>query len=278
MVLESPGPCYYVDPSVSRLGIWRPVSFVMQQRGKSASKWPIVGASMGMIGGWNSLLFSSLLFSSLLFSSLLSSPLLSSPLLFSPLLSSPILSYSLPFHPIPFHFIPFHIMIFSGFLDIVTTPSPNEYHVEKLRPIDEPNAPAYSISARTPYWLNSPTPAPNKYALPPTLGPKVPNKRAAPCLSISSIAPGRNYTPRTGPGPAAYTIPEPDIYLRHQPSYTMSQRFIPSSKEHTPGPLDYGVEQVTLHKPRAPCFSLGVRHSEYAHGTPTVCLIQDNLT
>uniref|UniRef100_A0A8C5S7N2 Ciliary microtubule associated protein 1C n=1 Tax=Laticauda laticaudata TaxID=8630 RepID=A0A8C5S7N2_LATLA len=167
------------------------------------------------------------------------------------------------------------VMIFSGFLDIVTTPSPNEYHVEKLHPIDEPNAPAYSIGARTPYWLNNPTPAPNKYALPPTLGPKVPNKRAAPCLSISSIAPGRNYMLRKGPGPAAYTIPEPDIYLRHQPSYTMSQRFIPSSKEHTPGPLDYGAEQVTIHKPRAPCFSLGVRHSEYVHGTPTVCLIQE---
>ncbi|ETE68068.1 Outer dense fiber protein 3 [Ophiophagus hannah] len=176
MVLESPGPCYYVDPSVSRLGIWRPVSFFMQQRGKNASKLQVV---------------------------------------------------------------------------------------------------AYTIGARTPYWLNNPTPAPNKYALPPTLGPKVPNKRAAPCLSITSIAPGRNYMLRKGPGPAAYTIPEPDIYLQHQPSYTMSQRFIPSSKEHTPGPLDYSAEQVTIHKPRAPCFSLGVRHSEYAHGTPTVCLIQE---
>ncbi|XP_058012830.1 outer dense fiber protein 3-like protein 1 [Ahaetulla prasina] len=195
MVLESPGPCYYVDPSVSRLGIWRPVSFFMQQRGKSTN--------------------------------------------------------------------------------IVTTPSPNEYHVEKLHPIDELNAPAYTIGARTPYWLNNPTPAPNKYTLPATLGPMVPNKRAAPCLSITSIAPGRDYMLRKGPGPAAYTIPEPDVYLRHQPSYTLSQRLIPSSKEHTPGPLDYSPEQVTIHKPRAPCFSLGVRHSEYSHGTPTVCLIQE---
>ncbi|XP_060545404.1 protein CIMAP1C [Pantherophis guttatus] len=195
MVLESPGPCYYVDPSVSRLGIWRPVSFFMQQRGKSTN--------------------------------------------------------------------------------IVTTPSPNEYPVEKLHPIDEPNAPAYTIGARTPYWLNNPTPAPNKYALPETLGPKVPNKRAAPCPSIRSIAPGRDYMVRKGPGPAAYTIPELDVYLRHQPSYTLSQRLIPSSKEHTPGPLDYSPEQVTIHKPRAPCFSLGVRHSEYSHGTPTVCLIQE---
>ncbi|XP_070618850.1 protein CIMAP1C [Erythrolamprus reginae] len=195
MVLESPGPCYYVDPSISRIGIWRPVSFFMQHRGKSTN--------------------------------------------------------------------------------IVSTPSPNEYCVDKLHPIDEPNAPSYTLGARTPYWLNNPTPAPNKYLLPATMGQKVLNKKAAPCLSITSVAPGRNYMLRKGPGPAAYTIPEPDVYLRHQPSYTISQRFIPSCKELTPGPLDYNSEEVTIHKPRAPCFSLGVRHSEYSHGTPPVCLIQE---
>ncbi|XP_063170385.1 protein CIMAP1C [Candoia aspera] len=195
MVVESPGPCYYVDPSLSRVGIWRPASFFMQQRGKSTN--------------------------------------------------------------------------------VVSTPAPNEYHVEKVHPTDEPNTPAYTIGERTPYWLNSPNPSPNKYTLPGTLGPRLPNKTAAPYLSMTSCAPGRDYMLRKGPGPAAYTIPEPDVYLQHQPSYTISQRFIPSTKEHTPGPPDYNAEQVTVHKPRAPRFSLGVRHSEYAHGTPTVCLIKE---
>ncbi|KAM6426628.1 protein CIMAP1C [Liasis olivaceus] len=195
MVLESPGPCYYVDPSLSRLGIWRPVSFFMQQRGKSTG--------------------------------------------------------------------------------IDSTPAPNEYYVEKVHPVDEPNAPAYTIGARTPYWLNSPTPGPNSYTLPGTVGSQLCNKTEAPCLSRTFGTPGHDYMPRRGPGPAAYTIPEPGVYLRQQPSYTLSQRFNPSTKECTPGPLDYNAEQVTIHKPRAPRFSLGVRHSEYAHGTPTVYLIKE---
>ncbi|XP_053220459.1 outer dense fiber protein 3-like protein 1 isoform X1 [Podarcis raffonei] len=196
-ITESPGPCYYVDPSISRLGIWRPVSFRMVQERKR-----------------------------------------------------------------PF---------------ISCTPAPNEYYVEKIHPLEESNAPAYTMGLRTHYWVSSPNPAPNQYTLPQTLGPKLPVKPAAPCLSMASSASVWGYAKDLvrGPGPAMYTIPEPDVYLCHQPSYSISQRFASSSKNYTPGPPDYNAELVTADKPRAPRFSLGIRHSEYSHGTPPVCLLKE---
>ncbi|KAJ7311241.1 hypothetical protein JRQ81_006855 [Phrynocephalus forsythii] len=195
--VDSPGPCYYVDPSISHLGIWRPISFVMSQERKRTH--------------------------------------------------------------------------------IPPTPAPNEYYVEKIHPIKEPNAPAYTIGLRTQYWENSPYPAPNRYTLPATLGPRLPVKPSAPCLSMASSASVWSYAKDLvrGPGPAMYTIPEPDVYLRHQPAYSISQRLNPSSRDYTPGPPDYKAEVVNLHKPRAPRFSLGIRHSEYVHTTPSVCILKE---
>ncbi|XP_062998678.1 protein CIMAP1C [Elgaria multicarinata webbii] len=196
-VVESPGPCYYVDPSLSHVGIWKPVSFRMPQERKRTS--------------------------------------------------------------------------------IIPTPAPNEYYVEKIHPLEEPNAPAYTIGVRTRYWESNPFPAPNRYTLPGTLGPRLPVKACAPCLSMASSASVWSYAKDLvrGPGPAMYTIPEADIYLHHQPAYSISQRFNPSSKDYTPGPPDYNAEQVTAHKPRAPRFHLGIRHSEYVHSTPPVCIIKE---
>ncbi|KAH0619842.1 hypothetical protein JD844_014183 [Phrynosoma platyrhinos] len=160
---------------------------------------------------------------------------------------------------------------------IIPTPAPNEYYIEKIHPIEEPNAPAYTIGVRTRYWENSPTPGPNSYTLPGTLGPRLPVKPSAPCLSMASSASVWGYAKDLvkGPGPAMYTIPEPDVYLHRQPAHSISQRLNPSSKDDTPGPPDYSVELVTVHKPRAPRFSLGIRHSEYVHTTPSVCIVKD---
>ncbi|XP_054858185.1 outer dense fiber protein 3-like protein 1 [Eublepharis macularius] len=196
-ITESPGPCYYVDPSISYLGIWRPISYRMAKESKSTSEIP--------------------------------------------------------------------------------TPAPNEYYVEKIHPLEEPNAPAYTIGFRTRYWESSPYPAPNRYTLPATLGPQLPVKESAPCLSMASRACTWGHaTDRVkGPGPAMHTLPHPDFYLHCQPSYSLSQRFSKSTKEYTPGPPHYNADQVTLHKPTAPRFSLGIRHSEYTLGTPTACIIKD---
>ncbi|XP_072838117.2 protein CIMAP1C [Pogona vitticeps] len=195
--VESPGPCYYVDPCLSHLGMWRPISFRMSQERKKTC--------------------------------------------------------------------------------IPPTPAPNEYYVEKIHPLEEPNAPAYTIGVRTQYWENSLYPAPNSYSIPATLGPRLPVLRSAPCLSMASSASVWSYAKDLvrGPGPAMHTIPEPDVYLHHQPAYSISQRLNPSSREYTPGPPDYKAESVNVHKPRAPCFSLGIRHSEYVHSTPSVCIIKE---
>lgn len=157
------------------------------------------------------------------------------------------------------------------------TPSPNEYHVEKIHPLEEPNAPAYSMGLRTRYWECSPSPAPNSYTLPGTLGPRSPITTSAPCVSMASSASVWGYAtdPVKGPGPAKYTVPDPDVYLHHQPSHSISQKFKPSSKDNFPGPPDYSVELVTVHKPKAPRFSLGIRHSDYICSTPTLCLIKE---
>uniref|UniRef100_A0A8D0BJW9 Ciliary microtubule associated protein 1C n=1 Tax=Salvator merianae TaxID=96440 RepID=A0A8D0BJW9_SALMN len=163
------------------------------------------------------------------------------------------------------------------FYNIPPTPAPNEYYVEKIHPPEEPNAPAYTMGSRTCYWESSPFPGPNHYTLPRTLGPKLPIHPSAPCVSMASGASVWGYAKDyvKGPGPAMYTIPEPDVYLHHQPAYSMSQRLNAPSKDYIPGPPDYKADLVTVHKPRAPRFSLGIRHSEYSHGTPPLCIVKE---
>ncbi|XP_053127809.1 outer dense fiber protein 3-like protein 1 [Hemicordylus capensis] len=197
-ILESPGPCYFVDPSISHLGIWKPASFRMAAERK---KTP------GPHG----------------------------------------------------------------------TPAPNEYYVEKIHPPDEPNAPAYTMGHRTQYWESSPHPGPNHYTLPETLGPRLPINISAPCLTMGSNACVWGYaTDRVkGPGPAMHSRPEPNVYLHRQPAYSLYQRLPPSSKDYIPGPPDYNAEEVVVHKPRAPRFSLGIRHSDYITSTPTMCIIKE---
>lgn len=149
--------------------------------------------------------------------------------------------------------------------------------MEKIHPIYEPFAPAYTIGTRTFYWESSPYPAPNCYTLPELLGPRLMVNASAPAFSMASKASAWNYAKDAvrGPGPATHTRPDPSVYLNRQPSYSIAQKITPSSKDYTPGAPDYCHEQVTLHKPRAPGFSMGVRHSDYITSTPTMYLIKD---
>uniref|UniRef100_H9GN23 Ciliary microtubule associated protein 1C n=1 Tax=Anolis carolinensis TaxID=28377 RepID=H9GN23_ANOCA len=167
--------------------------------------------------------------------------------------------------------------IYFWLAEIIPTPAPNEYYVEKIHPIEEPNAPAYTIGVRTCYCESSPTPGPNKYTLPGTLGPGLVVKPSAPCLTMASSASVWSYAKDLvkGPGPAMHARPEPNVYLHRQPAYSISQKLNPPSKDYMPGPLDYNAELVMAHKPRAPRFSLGIRHSEYTHTTPPVCIVKE---
>uniref|UniRef100_A0A452J7D2 Outer dense fiber of sperm tails 3 like 1 n=1 Tax=Gopherus agassizii TaxID=38772 RepID=A0A452J7D2_9SAUR len=149
------------------------------------------------------------------------------------------------------------------------TPAPNEYHTEKVHPQGEPYAPAYSLADRTRYCENDPNPAPNAYTLPGTLGPRLPIKPSAPCYSMASKMDMQRNAEMLArvPGPASFVVPEPNVYLNRQPAYSMWRKY-KFIRDSTPGPADYKTSRVTIIKPRAPDFSLGIRHSEYL--TPLV--------
>uniref|UniRef100_A0A674K2H4 Ciliary microtubule associated protein 1C n=1 Tax=Terrapene triunguis TaxID=2587831 RepID=A0A674K2H4_9SAUR len=149
------------------------------------------------------------------------------------------------------------------------TPAPNEYHTEKVHPQGEPYAPAYSLGDRTRYRENDPNPAPNAYTLPGMLGPGLPIKPSAPCYSMASKMDMWSNAEELArvPGPASFVVPEPNVYLHRQPAYSMWRKY-KFVRDSTPGPADYKTGRVTITKPRAPDFSLGIRHSEYL--TPLV--------
>ncbi|XP_074862990.1 protein CIMAP1C [Carettochelys insculpta] len=158
-------------------------------------------------------------------------------------------------------------------LSLMSTPAPNEYHTEKVHP-GESSAPAYSLADRTCYRENDPNPAPNAYTLPRMLGPRLPSKPSAPCYSMASKKDlWRNAEELARvPGPASFDVPEPNVYLHRQPAYSMWRKY-KSAGDSTPGPAAYETSWVTITKPRAPDFSLGIRHSEYL--TPLVIDVMD---
>uniref|UniRef100_A0A8C8R5N9 Outer dense fiber of sperm tails 3 like 1 n=1 Tax=Pelusios castaneus TaxID=367368 RepID=A0A8C8R5N9_9SAUR len=157
---------------------------------------------------------------------------------------------------------------------IQNIPAPNEYHTEKVHPQGEPYAPAYSLAIRTRYRENDPNPAPNAYTLPGMLGPGLPIKPSAPCYSMASKVNmwSKMEELAKGPGPASFIRPEPNVYLHRQPAYSMWRKYM-SVRDSTPGPADYETNRITITKPRAPDFSLGIRHSEYL--TPLVIDVMD---
>uniref|UniRef100_A0A8C4WDT1 Ciliary microtubule associated protein 1C n=1 Tax=Gopherus evgoodei TaxID=1825980 RepID=A0A8C4WDT1_9SAUR len=163
----------------------------------------------------------------------------------------------------------FRIQNASWISGLMSTPAPNEYHTEKVHPQGEPYAPAYSLADRTRYRENDPNPAPNAYTLPGTLGPRLPIKPSAPCYSMASKMDMQRNAEMLArvPGPASFVVPEPNVYLNRQPAYSMWRKY-KFIRDSTPGPADYKTSRVTIIKPRAPDFSLGIRHSEYL--TPLV--------
>ncbi|XP_066132829.1 protein CIMAP1C [Saccopteryx bilineata] len=140
------------------------------------------------------------------------------------------------------------------------------YHLEKTRPPGERRAPYYTFGYRCPYRVTDPNLAPNHYHLPLVLGPNVPTKQAAPCYSLASADKNWFYKKNMagGPGPAMYTRPEPSVYQNRSPNYSMAKRFayLLDHKPH-PGPGSHDVQEVTVHKPRTPVFTMGIKHSPH---------------
>uniref|UniRef100_A0A673AGV0 Outer dense fiber protein 3-like n=1 Tax=Sphaeramia orbicularis TaxID=375764 RepID=A0A673AGV0_9TELE len=114
---------------------------------------------------------------------------------------------------------------------------------------------------------------PGSYNLPTALGCKTVVTSAAPAHSISSRSKigGFNEDLKKSPGPAAYKVVDSCIFKSKPPQYSMTGRnFTPSPGANTPGPGSHNPGKVTFTKAKAPCFSFGLRHSEYILPVPNV--------
>uniref|UniRef100_A0A8C5LRC1 CIMAP1 family member D n=1 Tax=Leptobrachium leishanense TaxID=445787 RepID=A0A8C5LRC1_9ANUR len=150
------------------------------------------------------------------------------------------------------------------------TPGPGNYSPERCPVPTHRRPPSYSIGYRTRYCSSDQVPAPNKYSLPPVIGPRVPAKISAPAFSMSATCRHGGYSEDLSqtPGPAHYHKTDPNSYMKKGPAYSMLGRARTSKQEITPGPGAHSPEKVSGYKNRAPGFSMGIRHSEYT--TPLI--------
>ncbi|XP_050933196.1 outer dense fiber protein 3-like protein 2b [Lates calcarifer] len=151
--------------------------------------------------------------------------------------------------------------------ELFQTPGPGAYSPEKTPPCNlQRRPPSYTMGSRTQYRSIDSVPAPNKYCLPPLMGPQVPNKPASASYTISGSysTGGPSVDLAKTPGPCRYNSTDPGVYLPRQPAFSMLGRHsLPRDATKKPGPGTYNPEKVTVHKARAPAFSLGIRHSEF---------------
>ncbi|XP_029938597.1 outer dense fiber protein 3-like protein 2b [Salarias fasciatus] len=161
--------------------------------------------------------------------------------------------------------------------ELFHTPGPGAYSPEKALPCSlQRRPPSYTMGARTHYRSIDSVPAPNKYCLPPLMGPQVPNKSASASYTMSGrlSTGGPSVDLAKTPGPCTYNRTDPSVYLPRQPAFSMLGRHsLPRDGTKKPGPGAYNPEKVTVHKSRAPAYSLGIRHSEFV--TPLVLSVSD---
>ncbi|XP_037326687.2 outer dense fiber protein 3-like protein 2b [Pungitius pungitius] len=157
------------------------------------------------------------------------------------------------------------------------TPGPGAYSPEKTPTFNlQRRPPSYTMGSRSQYRSVDSVPAPNKYSLPPLMGPQVPNKQASASYTMSGSysAGGPSVDLAQTPGPCRYNSTDPSVYLPRKPAFSMLGRHgLPRDATEKPGPGTYNPEKVTVNKARAPAYSLGMRHSEFV--TPLVVNVSD---
>ncbi|KAL4227628.1 Outer dense fiber protein 3-like protein 2 [Mactra antiquata] len=146
------------------------------------------------------------------------------------------------------------------------TPGPGTYQPENVHPQGEVIAPKHSIGFRSRYRKLDHNPSPNKYILPPVIGPQQAYKTSAASYSMTGRSKIGCYLEdlAKAPGPGHTQKVHPDIYMTQAPHYSLRSRsFMPSDSVKKPGPGAYSPENVKINRPAAPSYSLGVRHTEY---------------
>lgn len=167
--------------------------------------------------------------------------------------------------------------MFFSLEELFHTPGPGAYSPEKAPPSNlQRRPPSYTMGSRTHYRSTDSVPAPNKYCLPPLIGPQVPNKPAGASYTMSGSLStgGPSVDLAKTPGPCSYNSTDPSVYLPRRPAFSMLGRHnLPRDGTQKPGPGTYNPEKVTIHKTRAPSYSLGIRHSEFV--IPLVVSVSD---
>ncbi|XP_041352527.1 outer dense fiber protein 3-like isoform X1 [Gigantopelta aegis] len=147
------------------------------------------------------------------------------------------------------------------------TPGPGAYRPEEAGPTAAKSAPKYSFGSRHRSRGTDQTPGPNVYNLPPMLGKTAQGgKKQAPIFSLtgrSKIGSFHEDMQKT-PGPANYSVCNPNLYREKKPQYSLTSRNpMPSDTTTKPGPGAHSPEKVCMDKRCDPAFSFGVRHSAY---------------
>ncbi|XP_046404579.1 outer dense fiber protein 3-B [Ischnura elegans] len=139
-----------------------------------------------------------------------------------------------------------------------STPGPATYSPDAYAGGVRP--PAFSIAGRYDIRRKDISPGPNAYAMPSTIGNRVPDKPTSAAFSIASRP--HVLTRHQTPGPAAYEPPNLHVYKERSPGYTIAGRNrILGERTPKPGPNAYFPSYKTYQ--RSPEFSFGVKHSEY---------------
>ena len=152
-----------------------------------------------------------------------------------------------------------------SFAERDVSPGPGAYNTDKP-PLKEKIAPHYSMSPRTSPRRVDFTPSPNMYALPSTIGPKVPDRKGG---TQASILGRTNYLDFSAdlaktPGPAKYGALPPSQTKKRAPAYSLGGRAkTPRDINNVPGPGQYSPETVHAHLEASPRYHIGVRHSQY---------------
>lgn len=153
------------------------------------------------------------------------------------------------------------------------TPGPGSYQVEKCPVPGERRSSAFVMGMRTRYRKKDQVPAPSQYSLPATLGSKLTtsNMKSSRAFQFNSKTKKGGYDEdlKKTPGPNAYGVHNANATKIRAPIPSLGTRtYIPGDPTLKPGPGAYSPEKVTIHKPRAPGFNVGVKHSEYT--TPLI--------
>lgn len=129
--------------------------------------------------------------------------------------------------------------------------------------------PAFTIKSRNPLLRRFQTPAPNVYIIPPAIGPKIPDKLAAPECTLKGHRDNKEkpYVP-TG----SYDVGECDLIKPKAPAFTIRRKLEEIKARGFPrvGPGSYDADLSKV-KAAAPAWHMAEKYNEFTGIFRTTC-------